>query len=215
VLRARFPKASITVCDIDPAAVGYSAARFAAHAIYSVSDFRLLDLNGTYDLIWVGSLITHLPEQQTRRFLDCIVRQMWRRSTLVMLSHGDLIARRIQSGTNYGLHLKAMTALLKEYRKSGYGYGDYPGRQGYGISVISRQWFDTVLDGSPLRLNSFLAAAWDNHQDVLVLRLPGEHDLVTQSSRTEHFMNHTRPLRHILSIVPLRSRKLGAQSDNG
>jgi 16S rRNA G1207 methylase RsmC len=43
VLRARFPKASITVCDIDPAAVGYSAARFAAHGIYSVSDFRLLD----------------------------------------------------------------------------------------------------------------------------------------------------------------------------
>jgi SAM-dependent methyltransferase len=47
VLRARFPEATITVCDIDRAAVYYCAGRFGARAIYSLGDFRLLDLGGT------------------------------------------------------------------------------------------------------------------------------------------------------------------------
>lgn len=215
VLRARFPEAAITVCDIDRAAVNYSATRFGAHAIYSVGDFRLLDLNGVYDLIWVGSLITHLPEQQTRRFLDCIARHMWRGSTLVISSHGDLIAERMRSGIHYGLGTKVIADLLDQYRRGGYGYGDYPGRTGYGISIISRRWFEDVFEGSPLRLENFVAAAWDNHQDVLVLRLAADHAARIHNSRMEGFMDRTRPLTQIFSIVPLRSRKSGAQSDRG
>ena len=213
VLRARFPEAAITVCDIDRAAVDFSAARFAARGIYSVGDFRLLDLKCTFDLIWVGSLITHLPEQQTRRFLDCIVRHMRRGSILVMSSHGDLIAQRMRTRTSYGLHLKTITALIEEYGRSGYGYGDYPGRQGYGVSVISHRWFERALDGSPLSLNSFWPAAWDDHQDVLVLRLAGEHDVTTSNSRRERFMDRTQPFRRIRSIVPLRSRKSVVKPD--
>jgi SAM-dependent methyltransferase/ectoine hydroxylase-related dioxygenase (phytanoyl-CoA dioxygenase family) len=214
VLRARFPDAAITVCDIDAAGVGFCAARFGARGICSVDDFRLLDLEGTYDLIWVGSLITHLPEQQTRRFLDCMVRHMSQASTLVISSHGDLIAQRMRSGVSYGLRFRTITALLEEYGRTGYGYSDYPGRQEYGISVISRQWFEKVLDGSPLQLNEFCAAAWDNHQDVLVLRLAREHNAVIQSSRMEGFMHRIRPLWRALFLVPLRLRKSAAQSDH-
>ena len=68
VLRARFPEAAITVCDLDRGGVDFAAARFGARGVYSVEDFRALDLGEAYDLIWVGSLVTHLPEHQTRRF---------------------------------------------------------------------------------------------------------------------------------------------------
>ena len=65
-LCARYPAASITVSDLDRDGVDYCAARFNAQAAYSVRDFRDLQLGGAYDLLWVGSLITHLPAP--RRF---------------------------------------------------------------------------------------------------------------------------------------------------
>ena len=83
VLRARFPDAAITVCDLDRGGVDFAAARFGARGVYSVEDFRELDLGEAFDLIWVGSLVTHLPELHTRRFLDCMARHMAPRSVLV------------------------------------------------------------------------------------------------------------------------------------
>src|SRR5207253_2279296 len=76
VLRARFPDAAITVCDIDRAGVAFASARFGARGVCSLDDFRLLELGEAFDLIWVGSLITHFPELQTRRFFDCLVRHL-------------------------------------------------------------------------------------------------------------------------------------------
>src|SRR5215203_6248118 len=56
MLRARFPDAAITVCDIDRGGVDFAASRFGARAVYSVEDFGALDLEESYDLVWVGSL---------------------------------------------------------------------------------------------------------------------------------------------------------------
>ena len=182
VLRARFPDAAITVCDIDRAGMAFASARFGARGVCSLDDFRLLELGEAFDLIWVGSLITHFPELQTRRFLDCMVRHMTPRSTLVVSSHGAFVAGRME-GWPYGLEPQAARVVLEEYRGIGYGYRDYPGADGYGISLISRDWFERALAGSPLFLVRHLASGWDHHHDVLVLRLAAKTDAVSEPSR--------------------------------
>lgn len=169
-LRARFPEAAITVCDIDRQGVDFASSRFGAHGIYSRGDFRSLALGKAYDLIWVGSLITHLPEVETRRLLDCMMRHMSPHSTLVVSSHGDFVAERMRSWT-YGLASSSARALLEDHAHWGYGYRDYPNSKGYGISLISRRWVDRALRDSPLRLDDYVERGWDNHQDILVLRL--------------------------------------------
>lgn len=170
VLRARFPEAAITVCDLDRDGVDFAAARFGARGVYSVEDFRALDLGEAYDLIWVGSLVTHLSERQTRRFLDCMARHMAPRSTLVVSTHGAQVEARLRSW-NYGLTPEAVSGLLEDHARTGYGYRDYPGGRGYGVSLTSREWIAEALSKGPLRLDSHSEAVWDDHQDVLVLRL--------------------------------------------
>lgn len=170
VLRARFPEAAITVCDLDREGVDFAAARFGARGAYSVEDFRALDLGEAYDLIWVGSLVTHLSELDTLRFLDCMARHMTPRSTLVVSSHGARAEARLRS-LNYGVAPEEVPGLIEDYTRTGYGYRDYPGGRGYGVSLVGRDWVVRTFSEGPLRLDRYAEAAWDDHQDVLVLRL--------------------------------------------
>jgi SAM-dependent methyltransferase len=170
VLRARYPTASITVCDLDRPAVDFAAQVFDARPIYSEPNFRDLHLGGPFDLIWVGSLLTHLPEHQTRQFLDFAVRHMGPNSRLVVTSHGEHVALRLRSST-YGLSEPAVCGLIAQYLMEGYGYRGYDGGLDYGISLAAKQWYQTLVADSALRLLAYHDRGWDQHQDVLVLGL--------------------------------------------
>ncbi len=169
MLRARYPSADITVCDLDRPGVDFTAACFGARGVYSQQDFRDLQLGAVFDLVWVGSLLTHLPEHQTRQFLDFAVRHMGPNSRLIVTSHGAYVAGRLRKWT-YGLTTAAARGLLAEAKMAGYGFRGYSGGQHYGISLASRPWFEHALAGSPLCLQSYQERGWDEHQDTLVLR---------------------------------------------
>lgn len=169
VLRARYPTAALTVCDLDHAAVDFAAATFDARGVYSTPNFRDLQLEGRFDLIWVGSLLTHLPEHQTRQFLDFAARHMGPDSRLVLTSHGAHVATRLRS-LNYGLSDAAARGLIAQYLTDGYSYRGYDGDPAYGISLAARAWYETLFAGSSLRLQSYHERGWDRHQDVLVVR---------------------------------------------
>ena len=169
VLRARYPDAAITVSDLDRPGVDFAAATFGAKGVYSKPDFRDLRFEGPFDLIWVGSLLTHLPEHQTRRFLDFAARHMGPESRLVVTSHGEYVATRLRSWT-YGLGEPAARGLIAQCLSDGYGYRGYDGSPDYGISLAARGWYETLLAGSGLRLQSYHERGWDRHQDVLVIR---------------------------------------------
>jgi len=167
ILRARFPNAAITVSDVDQDAVAFTSSRFRARGVLSSGDFRSLDLGGPFDLIWVGSLMTHLPEQMTRELLDCLLRHMVPDTTLIMSSHGRWVAERMRCNS---LTPSVIQVVLQGYERNGYGYSGYHGSPDYGISLVSRDWIDRTLDGSPLRLDCYLERAWDDNHDILVLR---------------------------------------------
>jgi SAM-dependent methyltransferase len=178
-LRARYPRAALAVSDLDQDGVNFCAARFGAHPMYSVRDFRDLRLGGTYDLIWVGSLITHLPAPQTGHFFKAMARHMTRRSTLVVSSHGpSIIPRLLDSG--YGLLPAKAAAVVQEYEHAGFGYRDYSGgeeygvalsNEHYGISLIGEGWLRNALPRWGLRLDEYAVRAWDDHHDIIVARL--------------------------------------------
>ncbi len=169
VLRAKFPAAAITVCDIDRSGVDFAAAHFNACGVYAQEDFRALDLAGSYDLIWVGSLITHLSEQHTRRFLDFAARHLAPEGTLVITSHGISTASLMRDDT-HGLTDDAARGVLADSWLHGYGHRSYPGQEGYGISLVRRSWYEDLLAEGPLRLDTYDEKAWNNQQDVAVIR---------------------------------------------
>ncbi len=57
------------------------------------------------------------------------------------------------------------------YLASGYGYSDYPGQLGYGISFIALSWFVEILSEYPdLSLSLLSERAWDAHHDVVAFQ---------------------------------------------
>lgn len=59
-LCAFFPKAKLTVCDLDKKAVNSVSQRLNCDCVYGIRDLTNLCLNQKFSLIWVGSLFTNI-----------------------------------------------------------------------------------------------------------------------------------------------------------
>jgi SAM-dependent methyltransferase len=178
-LRARFPGAKITVSDLDRPGVDFSAKQFDARAAYSVRDFRDLALGEAYDLIWVGSLITHLPAMQTRFLLSALGRHLSPNGVALVTLHGPKLIPRLRQ-TGYGLPAGRAEAVIAQFEQIGYGYADYEGgddlygvsltNDHYGISLSSESWMKATLPDLGLKLENYEVQAWDDHHDIAVIR---------------------------------------------
>jgi SAM-dependent methyltransferase len=182
VLRARFPHAAITACDLDREAVEFCALQFGARPVVSEKNFNHLRLDDEFDLIWVGSLITHLPPQQTRDFFAAMSRHMTSSSKLLVSSHGPSIIPRLRE-VGYGLAPEAAAGLIYDFEAAGFGYRDYTSggdeygvaltNEHYGISLTCEAWFGSALPACGLKLETYKPRVWDDHHDVVVARLAG------------------------------------------
>ena len=59
-LRTHFTQARIDACDIVPAAIRFCAEEFDVEPILSCKNFSKIQFSRSYDLVWIGSLLTHL-----------------------------------------------------------------------------------------------------------------------------------------------------------
>jgi SAM-dependent methyltransferase len=161
----RVPGARVTACDLDRDGVDFCAARFGARPAYSVPDFDRLELDGPFDLAWCGSLVTHLDAAPIAALLRFFARHLAPGGVVVFTAHGERGAEEI-GASGYGLLPEAARGALASYRAGGFGYADYPGQAGYGISLTSRDWVRAEVERAGLREAFFRAAGWDAHQDV-------------------------------------------------
>jgi len=170
-LRAAFPQATLTACDILTDGVDYCAKAFAATPVYSVANPAEISLQSEFDLIWCGSLFTHLDEDVWRQFLNLFQKKLAPRGLVIFTTHGRHVRKRLRGDEDrYGLAPANVAHVLESYERSGFGYADYHGQRGYGISLSSPSWVCTEIERRPgLRLVIYTERGWDNHQDVVAL----------------------------------------------
>lgn len=169
-MRAAWPTAEITACDINRAGVDWCVATMGARACYSAEDLATVDLGGPYDLIWVGSLLTHLDADRWAGVLEPLADRLVPGGVAVWTTHGHQ-AREYARGTTYGLEPAALEAAIKSWATSGFGYARYPGDAGYGVSFATPAWVRSVLVGIPNLIERALwVAGWDHHQDVFAVQ---------------------------------------------
>lgn len=180
-LKAAFPESELFVSDIDRDGVEFCARTFGAHPLLSRPDFASLDFGRQFDLVWVGSLITHLPAAAIMDFFRFVLRHLSERGVAVVSMHGSYVAGRIvasllQGGEAYGVDNAAGWRMVDAFFASGFGYADYPSAdvsvQNYGVALASGRWTCRAARRSGGEVVFYREHAWDRHHDVLAFARP-------------------------------------------
>ena len=168
-LKNAFRGARLTACDLDADGVDFCARTFGATPVISKPDIREVQFPGRYDLIWCGSLLTHICAEQVSHFLAAFESLLVPGGVVVFTTHGRWIAGRLRSGTlDVGLPAADIPHFLADYDATGFAYRDYPKSPGYGVSISSPAWLAAQLQQRPLlRQVMFQERGWFYHQDAI------------------------------------------------
>ena len=169
-LLAAFPKAQISCCDLNQEGVDFCQEAFSATGIYSHPDLLQVPL-AKYDLIWIGSLFTHLAQYQTASWLAYLSSCLNDNGILIGTFHG---VWSIVVHEKYGplIDDTVWPHILRQYEQEGYGYAPYPNSEdsSYGVSLVSSsKLMEIASQISGIRILSYTERAWTGNHDVLVL----------------------------------------------
>lgn len=166
-LRAAFPEAEMFVCDIDRSGVDFCAQAFDCTGIYSEADLTRVALPKDLDVIWVGSLFTHVDRHRVASWLAYLTEHLRDHGIIVATFHGYFTA------THTATHNGVRDAKIRRgFHKRGFGYDRYRtvDEGDYGISMSKPSTILDIADAIPgTRVVSYTERGWANNHDVLVL----------------------------------------------
>ena len=167
-LRTAFPGSNITAAEIDERALDFCRRSFDVTPFLSKQSFRGLRLARQFDLIWCGSLLTHIDEQGACDLLRLFREHLSRGGVCIVTTHGRRsIEWLLRREVTYGLSDDAQQKVIQEFRSKGYGYADYTRQSCYGISIVSHERMrQLAADVGGWEETLFREHGWDNHQDV-------------------------------------------------
>jgi len=165
VLTAAFPGADFTASDMYPEGVQFCADRLGATGVISHDDPGQVQVAGPFDLIWCGSLLTHLDMKPWLGFLELFESVLAPGGLAVFTVYGRSFAQALRERTNtLQLEGKDVDGIVRDYDKKGFGFRRT--RTG-GDTLVSRLWVTDALDRLPsLDLVLYLEHGWIG-QDVI------------------------------------------------
>jgi SAM-dependent methyltransferase len=174
-LRALFPDAQLYFTDTKPDAVHFCARTFSGTGFASNADFNLLELPTTFDLIWVGSVFTHMDRERQEILFRRLCGALAPGGVLIATFHGRRCLELRKSGVINYIDDERWERIVASYRQTGFGYESY-GRADLGDWGVSLNSIGSMTQlaqfDDRLRLLGISEAGWANHQDVLAYGLP-------------------------------------------
>lgn len=175
-LKYFYPKARLTTCDLQKSARDFCENEFNSQPIKNHEELLHEDFQNRFDLIWVGSLFTHLDLGEWRSVLHSLNSSLKIGGVLAFTTHGDLVARRLQSRDSYGLKEEDRIAILKDYEANQFAFRRYPketitniDEANYGISISNPAFVLNFMSESfDMRILFVGEMAWANHQDLYI-----------------------------------------------
>ena len=152
-----------------------------AEAHLSNDDLSVVRFDTDFDLVFCGSLLTHLPEQRFMQALDLIIRSLSPRGVAVITMHGRHTPY-VQANKWKYVHDSIWTSIAKQLKRGGFGYAPYETQykrafhknSTYGMTVSMPAWVMASIENDDrIRVLSYVERGWDNHQDVVVIGRPG------------------------------------------
>ena len=170
-MKAAFPESTIHACDLREGDMAFLRTAFGIEAWTVGTDASRLTLPFSYDLIWVGSVITHLSEADAVQLFEKLLSFCNPGGLLALSFHGQTaIDRQDKTDFRY-IHDPGWHQIKAGYAGNGYGYADYHGQVAYGISVCTPSWMVRMIRATAVvRLVLLGERLWANHHDVVVVQ---------------------------------------------
>jgi 2-polyprenyl-3-methyl-5-hydroxy-6-metoxy-1,4-benzoquinol methylase len=171
-LRAAFPEAEIHVGDVWADAVKWTASQFRADIIEGNADFSAR-FGVQYDVIFCGSLLTHLPGPLALKLLDFLAAHLTVGGIALVSASGRKNLAWDKSHFNAKVFEtpERLAELTRDYDEGRYAFAPYPGEKYYGRSFTPVSWFHRYVVNRPnLIMTRFCERSWDDNQDMLTLK---------------------------------------------
>jgi SAM-dependent methyltransferase len=178
--KAAFPAARLAACDILPEAVDFCATTFDAEPFYAAEDPGETELEGKFDLIWLGSLFTHLDAERWKSLLDLLEGALEPGGLLMFTTQGRSIRDRIAERSwmdaygkpiwvNWGVTESQLDQAVADYDRDGFGYLEWGTLdRRYGTSIATPSWVLEQLQERPgIEILSYWERGW-LPQDLVV-----------------------------------------------
>jgi SAM-dependent methyltransferase len=176
----------VDVFDVDSQGVDFCADEFGVTGLHFTRPWDWASVPfATYDLIWAGSVFTHLGEAFTREMLDLLCSLLRPGGLLVFSSHGDEAIQRAASGF-FGERFKLQAARIHaDYSARGFCFLPYEDadfailpftferRAEFGMTWMSEAYIAELVRATgngELQFVRFVPAAWEHMQDGVMLQ---------------------------------------------
>ena len=183
-LKAEFPQARLTACDVDEDAIEFCRDNFDATPVLGRARPEEIELGGSFDLIWCGSLFTHLDAPRWKGFLDLLESRLNPGGLMAFSTHGRSHAEELRSRQWKFLTEEQVQQVLHGFDESGFGYCEFLRERknprlhdslasDWGVAVATPAWVQRRLeeDMPGFRLVLHLEQAWPRDK-------PGAQDIV-------------------------------------
>ncbi len=175
-VKAAFPDAKIVACDLYQEKVDFCSREFGVEGVKSKENFDQIEFNDKFDLIWVGSLLTHMPEPLFLKAFNLFSRSLAPDGVALITFQGRH-APFIQKNLWKFMPDKKFAVAEAKFRKSGFGYADYNMRsvyneqKDYGISLSAPSYVARLLENDEsIQIHGMMERRWDSCQDVVVFK---------------------------------------------
>lgn len=173
-LRAAYPGSRIVACDIDPNSIGFCERSFDALPVISREAIDEVSLEGSFDLIWVGSLFTHLDESSANSLLKLCASLLEYEGVLVFSIAGKYVSDLAEAGDHGGVSMETIREMISEFKRHGFAFGSYsPGvvfEKNYGRAFIDLSWLEKKRTELELESVAYIDRGYGRRQDVVIWR---------------------------------------------
>lgn len=163
------PESHIVACDLNKEAVDFCRKTFNVEGIYSKERFDDIKFDSTFDLIWCGSLLTHLKEERFREAIKLFVRSLSDGGVAIITLIGRFTPK-VQEKYHKLLPDELFAEAMQGFLDRGFGFKEYEGYENYGISLSSPSFVMGVVEKIPeIQISCYSEREWVGFHDVLMI----------------------------------------------
>lgn len=169
-----FPESNIVACDLDKESVDFCKKTFNVDGVYSKKRFQDIRFDLAFDLIWCGSLLTHLNEEGCKEAVKLFVRCLSDGGVAIITLHGRF-ALTVQERYCKMLPDELFSEVKQGFLNRGFGYREYDGYESngedsYGISLTSPSCIMSIVEKiQEIQICCYSEREWASFHDVLMI----------------------------------------------